>query len=169
MIFSLSVYKVHCDIGYAIYEETAHLHMKTSLKTVNCVSLTSWLQAVRCGDVWCLQRRAQMLGTGLHPPCACKETHCSFLWIWKLLSFWTTNFTYLCIIHLGHCNLTLLLETECQLYQAKQAASKITLTLIAPSRTLSQGPYYRIHIVLWHQIPDKDFSLKCGLKICCLV
>lgn len=90
------IFKVHCEMGSAVYEETGHLHTKESLKTLSSVSLAAWPQAQKW-DVSCLPRTAQILGTGIHSSSTCQGTHLSFLWRWKLLSFWTSDFTYLCL------------------------------------------------------------------------
>lgn len=35
------IFKVHCEMGSAVYEETGHLHTKESLKTLSSVSLAA--------------------------------------------------------------------------------------------------------------------------------
>lgn len=109
------ILKVHCERGSVVYEEAGHLHTKESLKTASTVSLAAWPRAQKW-DVSCLQRTAQILGTGIHSSSTCQRTHLSFLWRWKLLSFWTSNFAYLCLtLTWGDAMKPFLSETECQL------------------------------------------------------
>jgi hypothetical protein len=91
-------FKVHCEMGSAIYEETAYLHTKGYLKIVNSVCLWQLDLRQRCGDVWCLEsitwiEKSRTLFTTYLPRILILTSFEDG----NYYLFWTKKFTYLCI------------------------------------------------------------------------